>query len=368
MDGLMMNKDDRKENDEKIIQQKLKIHGAFWQAAQLSHMPVSFRLGDYFFADKFNAALPLLKPGLPIEPDMLNVDDFLEDYERIFTEINAIKQSGFWTAEPFTGIPWMEAIMGCPVIADVNSFVTTPAKNLPDFDLLKTIDTNLWYMKYIEFVTKLVKLSDGRFPVGQPIMRGISDVLGAIVGQTEMIYNMSDEPDLITKLASLITDVFLKVVKEQHKLTPAFYGGSAMGFYHIWAPGQVIWFQEDLTALLSPDLYRTFILEQNIRICNQYEYSAVHLHSSSFHMIDDILRIKNLKAVEINKDNGGLSIKAMASVFEKVLKQDKRLIIWGNLNEDEILFIKRKFSGAPVFLNIVAEDVQTAKKILQVID
>ncbi len=345
-------------------EERLNLHRLFWNFEAFEHIPASFRLGNYFFADKFKAALPLLKPGLKIEPEMLKVDEFLEDYERLFQEIETIGQDGFWTAEPFTGIPWMEAIMGCAVFAGENSFITEPAEMLPGSDLIKKIEANPWYVKYMEFVEKLVQLSDGRFPIGQPILRGISDVLGAIMGQTEMIYGMCDEPEPIEGLASLITKVFLKIIEEQQKLIPEFYGGYSMGFYHLWTPGQCIWFQEDLSAILSPELYRDFILEHNRDICSRYDYSAVHLHSSSFHILDDILSIQDLKAVEINKDVGGPGIQELLSIFQKVLDHEKRLVIWGNLDENEIMLIKNNFSGNPVFINIVAKDIQTAKRLM----
>lgn len=43
---------------------------------------------------------------------MINADDFLDDYNRMFEEISKAGQTGIWTAEPFVGISWMEAVMG----------------------------------------------------------------------------------------------------------------------------------------------------------------------------------------------------------------------------------------------------------------
>ena len=56
-----------------------------------------------------------------------------------------------------------------------------------------------------------------------------------------------------------VTDLFLRVIAEQKKLIPPFHGGQALGFYHVWTPGRCLWFQDDLSALLSPDLFRQFI-------------------------------------------------------------------------------------------------------------
>ena len=71
---------------------------------------------------------------------MLNVDDFLKDYEQMFQEVQIIGQDGFWVGEPFTGIPWMEAILGCEIVASPSSFVSQPwAKSVNDLERAKEL-------------------------------------------------------------------------------------------------------------------------------------------------------------------------------------------------------------------------------------
>lgn len=60
---------------------------------------------------------------------------------------------------------------------------------------------NPWLAKYLEFVEKLTAHSQGRYPVGQPILRGTSDMLGALRGQTNLVFDYIDHPDAIQQLA-----------------------------------------------------------------------------------------------------------------------------------------------------------------------
>lgn len=197
-------------------------------------------------------------------------------------------------------------------------------------------------------------------------MRGISDIIGAMVGQAELVYYFYDEPDRMKKLCKNINQIFLKVVEEQQNSIPKFYGGYSIGFYDIWCPGKCIWFQEDLTSLLSPIIYREYILECNKEVCDRYEYSAIHLHPSSFYIIDDILDIESLKVIEINKDVGGPSIEEMLPLFKKVLEK-KRLCIWGNLDEKDIYTIKRNLPFKGLYLNIVSPTVVDANSLMKLI-
>jgi hypothetical protein len=295
---------------------------------------------------------------------MIDVDSFLEDYERQFNEITRLGQSGVWTAEPYTGIPWMEAFWGCEIIANRESFTARPAvKEAGDLEKLRFNPDNPWVVKFFEFVKKLNELSDGRFPVGAPIMRGQGDTAGALMGQTEFIYALYEEPEIIKKTLAKVVDSFLYIYGEMHRLNKPFYGGSSLGLYHVWTPGESLWFQDDISALLSPALYREFFLENERYICGKYKYTMMHLHPSSFHLLDDVLSNENLMAVEINKDAGGPSVKQMLVQYRKVLEKKRRLVIWGELSEEDVICVLDNLPLEGVYFNILPPDVESAERL-----
>ena len=54
------------------LEERLSLHRAFWAREKQPRPLASFRVGDFFFARHFQAALPLLEPDKPISPEMLN--------------------------------------------------------------------------------------------------------------------------------------------------------------------------------------------------------------------------------------------------------------------------------------------------------
>jgi len=350
----------------KTIEQKIGLHNRFWMRKKMEKVLVSFRLtNDFFFSTHFKAAKDLLIEGEKITPDMLDVDAFLNDYERMYQEISSIGQDAFWVAEPFIGIPWMEAILGCEIYATKNSFVSKPwVKSLEETEKIEFNTENKWFKKYMEFIEKLEILSRGRFPIGQSIMRGPSDMVGAIFGQIELVYNLADKPEEMKALFFKVTDIFLDVIKYQYNVISEFHGGYSMGFYHIWSPGKCIWYQEDTSAILSPNLYRIFLKEPNVRICKNYKFTAIHLHPSSFFILDDLLQIDNLKIIQITKDIGGPTISEMLPQFKKVL-ESKILVIWGALDLVDLELIKEGLLNKGLFLSIVTPSIEEAKEMLK---
>ena len=83
------------------ITEKVALHRSFRQRKAQSHPIAAFRVAeDFFFSRHFKAAAALPVPGKRITPEMLNVDLFLDDYERMFRLSEEIDQDAFWTAEP----------------------------------------------------------------------------------------------------------------------------------------------------------------------------------------------------------------------------------------------------------------------------
>ena len=351
------------------IEDRLQLHREFWDGRAKRPL-AAFRIGDYFIADKFDAALPLRVPGKHIEPHMLHVEDFLADYERQFAQVESIGQDGFWTAEPYPAIPWLEAILGSPILALERSFVAETVygegEKIPVIHA--ELEGNPWFEKLMEFVRELGALSKGRFPVGQPIIRGITEGFGALLGETRMVYELFDRPQEMKVLAASIEEVLLGIAHAMNRETPDYYGGSALGFYHVWTPGKCTWFQEDLTSLLSPAAYDEYLKPNHAVFCGAYEYNTVHMHSSSFHVLDGICSLKNLKSVEINKDEGGLSVTEMLPALRKVQASGKRLILWGMLTLEDLDVIRRELDiKQGVFFSIVAPDTKTAGELMEAV-
>jgi hypothetical protein len=351
-------------NKNKDEEARIADHIKFWNREKTTRPLASFHLGNVFFATHYRAARGLLERGKKITPGLIDVDSFLEDYERMYREICLLDQGAFWTAEPFTSIPWMEAFWGCDIYGGENSIVSHPViKDPGDLDKLRFSMENPWVQKYFEFVKKLDALSAGRFPVAQPVMRGQGDTAGALLGQTELIFAMYEEPERIRRLLARVTDSFLMINEEMHRLVTPFHGGSAIGFYNIWTPEKSVWFQDDICALLSPSLYTDFLLENEKRICAGYEYSLVHVHPASFFTLDSMLTNEKLRAIQINRDNKGPSLKEMLPWFRKVLEKGRNLVIWGFLDEKDIDLVLGSLPREGIFFFLSENDFETAKRV-----
>lgn len=85
---------------------------------------------------------------------------------------------------------------------------------------------------------------------------------------------------------------------------PAFQGGTGSFYYHAWMPPGTVWHQEDASALLSPDLYESFIEPCDRRIVAAFPHVVMHQHSTGFVPTDAYLDM-GMSAMELHIDSGG---------------------------------------------------------------
>lgn len=353
-----------------ITKRKIRRHQAFWNSKPMKRPLLIVRIGDVFPAKLFTANRPLLENAHVITPQEIHVNDYIADYLHHYDVFESIDQDAFFTAEPLNGFPWMEAILGAKIVGGGDAFLTQPKfEDISQLEDLFLNKKNLWYQKYLEFVDQLVLISNGRFTVGQPILRGATDTVGALLGQVEMLFGMIDNPELMKKIFQKVINVQRELVKDQYARIPDFHGGYSIGFYHLWTPGKAIWYQEDLLALLATNHFNEFLKDCANMICIGYDYSLMHLHSSSFMHLDQIINIKGLKAIQINKDVSDISIYEMIPQCMKVLKSGKKLVLgMGTINEDDIDCIFKYLPNHSTALIIVAPDVRRAQQLINYIN
>jgi hypothetical protein len=82
--------------------------------------------------------------------------------------------------------------------------------------------------------------------------------------------------------------------------------------------------------------------------------------------LEHLLEMEPLKAIQINKDVGGPPISDMMPAFSDVLNR-KCLVIWGQLDPDEVAEILTDLSPRGLVLHLVVETVEEAGYLMEII-
>jgi len=347
------------------VSEKIKLHGAFWQHEPMERPLLSFRYGDRFPYDKMRASRALMRHGLTITPDMVDVDAFLEQTEEEIA-FGAGKKSFSDTLRgvaPFGGVPWMESLLGCGVMALEHSFISTPCQKSPGDPDKVRIDA-AWLEKYTEFLEKYSARFGGEYPVTETLMRGCLDTYGALIGQEEMIYAFFDEPETAVQMLDRINRVHIEMIdltlKYSHKIE-----GGMLHPYGLWAPGTVNSFQEDLCALVTPKQMNDYVVPLHNRMCAHFDYNSIHTHPTSYHAMAEQLSVKGLQLIQVQKDEGDPPIYNCLEIYKSVQKAGKCLLVAADLSYDEVSALIDALDIRGLYLSITLADGDSPERMYE---
>ena len=334
-----------------------------WVARRNDRPLLGFTLGSYYPLRRYPTGSRCLPEG-QVSPHHVVVEEFLDDTVRLFQMHEDAGGDFIFSAAPFLGLPWLEASLGCGVVADNSSgstrstppagFTQNPA--VPPFS-----EDNPWVAKLLEFIPRLQARSAGRFPVGVTLMRGISDLLSALYGAENFVLRMHDDPEEIRGVVTQLTEYWIDFGRCLLKRLPLFHGGTGSFLFSLWCPGKMIWLQEDAVALLSPALYERFIYPADCRIAETLPNTIIHLHPTRF-IPTRHLAATNLAAIELHIDYDGPRAEALEQHYRTVLAA-KPLLIWGDLTQTDMDFIFSRLPRRGLAVNMVVNSVDEAHAV-----
>lgn len=235
------------------------------------------------------------------------------------------------------GIPhlcWTEAIVGCPIrvvtggpwAEPFDQDWRSPGHVAPDQGWLARLD---------DFVDFAAARAAGRQPVVQPLMRGPIDMMAAAVGHEAMCLALVEEPEACDAFLARCTEIFIETAQRRLDHTPTFAGGYACG-YGIWAPGPEVRTQVDNASMLSPEVYARQVLPHDRQVMEAFPFTHIHLHSCCLHVVEALLQVEALKAIQVSIDFPGGPLAAQVMPILRRIVGRKALIVTGPVTEPEL--------------------------------
>ena len=337
---------------------KLQRYRAFWEGAPAERPLIGFSVGGWFPLQTY-PSVQKLRASANLSVQALDPEMFFNDYDRIVTSFEKVRDDVIRAVAPFPPFPWLEAMLGCRVqVGEESIWVEEGGFDYTALGDLNLTVSNPWRKRYLEFAQALKDRYGHRCPVGQPILRGVSDMIAALRGSATMATDLYDYPGQYRQLGRMCSDLLLGLIREQHAIAGPFQAGYVIEQFSLWAPGETIRIQEDASALMSPKLYVRFLQEEDRRLAAAFPYNLIHLHASSLFLLKEILEIKELRCIQINKDVGGLTIEQELPCFKEVQASERKLLIRGKLDREDLWLLRKNLSPRGLYLQVVVETVE----------
>jgi hypothetical protein len=163
--------------------------------------------------------------------------------------------------------------------------------------------------------------------VSPSILRGVSDVLGAMRGLNDFFLDLHDRPQAIAAAGARVAKLHLDVLKRHFQLVPPKMGGYTHLFGY-WAPGPTTVLQEDALGMCSPtvfdELFRGFS-EELVRRMGPYLF--FHVHSTGYRHWPHVLKIPGLAGMEVTIEGNGPPLADMVPDLRAILERSRLILV-----------------------------------------
>ena len=267
--------------------------------------------------------------GSDLTPEDIEPELFLPHIERWHRRESELPGDVIQPYTPAFGTPWVEAIAGCRVVVNPGSlWAERSLESYEDRPPIRFDPENPWLVKLVELTRAMVEHSNGRFPIALPQMRGPLDTLGALRGADQLCLDLIEAPDAVRQALAELTDLWIAIADTVLAVIPEFWGGYSTRM-KMWAPGEAITPQNDISTLLSPQAYRDFALPWDEKIVEHFPYHSFHMHSTEHHQIDNLLTLEKLTAIQltIEQEVGGPPLDVMLDAARRVLARKPLLLV-----------------------------------------
>jgi hypothetical protein len=160
-------------------------------------------------------------------------------------------------------------------------------------------ENNYWLDLHLKFIDEALNRSRGRWLVGVPDLIENMDTLAALRGDSNLFFDLVERPEWVYDRLAEINEAFFQAYDIFYARIKDPQGGSIFNPFNIWGPGKTVKVQCDISASLSPKMFRKFVAPHLDAQCKWLNHSLYHLDGTTcLQHLDTLLEIDSIDAIE----------------------------------------------------------------------
>ena len=331
-------------------------HEAFLRCEKVDRPLLGAWVGGYYPAEQFPRGHRSWQLGQLLRPADVRFDAFRQDYETLYRLHREAQDDFFYVGSAYWGIPWLEAILGCPIhVGETSCWAQMCLPDPGDLTRFRIeVQDNAWLQCLLRFTQDLREFAAGRFPVCPPLLRGPGDAACALCGPEALAMGLIDGKVWVRDLLAACAEVRREAVEHLHRAIPAWHGTHAAGGYpsKLWTARPVAYYQEDAAAVLNPQLFADHLLPLARQTRPLADVHFIHLHSSCLYPLAALLADDTFSVIEVNLDHPGSSppLAQYLPALRRIQQARRPLVLWGEINPSDWDLLRAALS--PIGLSV----------------
>lgn len=194
---------------------------------------------------------------------------------------------------------------------------------------LRFDETNIWWQRTVALIdTMRARTGDAAYRIACPDLVEGWDILASLIGASELLVRMLDEPEWVHDAMAAVDSVYFEVFRRVYDLISDEDSSMIYGPFLLWGRGRTAKIQCDGSAMFSPAMFEEFVRPGLTRQAEWLDYSMYHLDGTQcIAHLENLLSIPNLNAVEWTPQAGkpGGTDPLWYPMYRQILESGKSL-------------------------------------------
>ena len=250
-----------------------------------------------------------------------------------------------------------ETVWYHPTVSDINAC-----------DWSIELESSPLYAETMNATEYYVQECRNRYLVGLPELGSVTDNLSLLRGMQNLVFDLVDSPDAVRRAIASLADVWADVHTTLYRIAlPCNDQGCCIPWMQTWAPGPHYQMSCDFSAILSPELFREFIVPELQAYMKVNEYSVYHLDGpDALKHLDALLELPDLKAIQWTPGDGQPSGGSPCWIpyYRRIQAAGKCLVLVG-VEAGDIERLMRDVSSRGLLVNTRVGTEDAANELLE---
>lgn len=217
--------------------------------------------------------------------------------------------------------------LGCKGVEMPGTVWCEPCMKSPEEAKFDYDPDNFYWDFSLRLGREQLRLGKGKFMVQYPDFIEGLDTLAAMRGSEELLFDLIERPEWVTKCLRQITDRYFHYYDIMYDMFRDETGGS---LFWCWAPGRMAKFQCDFSAMIGPDMFGEQMVPVLREMCERVSYSMYHWDGpGAIPHHDHLLSIPRLNMLQWTPGAGAdpCSSKRWWPLYHKTFEHGKKVFI-----------------------------------------
>jgi hypothetical protein len=305
-------------------------------------------------------------------PDTEDLNEFWTDENFIIKREMALIDNTTWMGEAipyhyvnFGSVPLGGCLGGRLEFVDKETTWNKPfIKNIEEILDLDVGSDNKWWKLITNITTKSAEIAHNHHYVSYVALSGITDIISMVFGMEELLYEFIDNPEGVKRVINYLIPVWKRLFNQLDAVIKESKNEGNIGWAGVWAPGTTFPLQEDLSFMLSNEMFNEFCLTSVENLIDFLDCPFYHLDGKgAIKFVDTLTSIKKLKAIQWVPGAGSEELSQWHDLIKYILSKGKSMQIFAKADEVEPLVKAVGTRGLLITVN--CDSVEKAERLME---